>query len=163
MLYLLTMSPLLEKRIIVLADDDNDDADIFQEILDELTFSTRLAIAQNGEQLMQLLYGKMDQLPHVLFLDLNMPKKNGFECLVEIKKDKNLKIIPVVIITTSNEPSLISLLYNTGADYYIRKPNNIEQLKYLVELALTLTSQTPHSPTPREKFVLLPQPVRDGN
>lgn len=155
------MSFLAPTRYIVLADDDKDDGTIFQEILEELPISTHLTIVHNGEQLMQLLYEKIDQLPNILFLDVNMPRKNGFECLGEIKKDEKLKNLPVIIFTTSNEPSIINLLYKTGAQYYIRKPNTVDQLKKLVHLALTLTGETGISQPTREKFVLSSQPVKN--
>jgi CheY-like chemotaxis protein len=156
------MMPFLEHtRHILLADDDDDDTRLFQGILEELPFPTQLTVVHNGEQLMQLLYKKADQLPDVLFLDLNMPRKNGFQCLDELKKDKKLRKLPVIIFTTSNEPSIISLLYKTGAQYYIRKPNNVKQLKNLIQYAITLTAQTGISQPPKEKFVLSSQSVKD--
>ena len=66
---------------LLLGDVDKDDCLFFEEALEELTLSTRLTTVHNGEQLMQLLAKKTEQLPHVLFLDLNIPRKNGLECL----------------------------------------------------------------------------------
>lgn len=68
---------------ILLADDDLDDCRFFREALEELPFSTSEKIVTNGEDLMQLLTDKDEKLPDVLFLDLNMPRKNGFQCLGE--------------------------------------------------------------------------------
>src|SRR5665647_2218424 len=85
---------------ILLADDDTDDCIFFKEALRELLLYTNLTTVQDGEQLMQLLTNETNELPHILFLDLNMPRKNGFECLSEIKQNKNLKDLPVVIFTT---------------------------------------------------------------
>lgn len=76
---------------ILLADDDSDDCLFFKEALRELLLSTNLTTVHDGEQLMQLLTNETNVLPHVLFLDLNMPRKNGFECLTEIKLSKKLK------------------------------------------------------------------------
>lgn len=148
------MSIPLTTRNILLADDDKDDNILFHDVLDELPIPTHLTIVFNGEQLMQLLNETKEQLPDVLFLDLNMPRKNGFDCLSEIKQSEKLKPLPVVIFSTSYEPEIVSLLYKNGARYYIRKPNSFKQLKTLIHRALILTEKTnTESPHP-EKFVL---------
>ena len=66
---------------LLLADDDIDDCSFFKEVLENLPISTHLTTVHDGEQLIQLLAKETIELPHVLFLDLNMPRKNGFECL----------------------------------------------------------------------------------
>jgi CheY-like chemotaxis protein len=148
------MSIALRTRYILLADDDKDDSFLFQEILDELPLSTHLTTVFNGEQLMQLLHETKEQLPDVLFLDLNMPRKNGFDCLLEIKGSEKLKFLSVIIFSTSYEPEVVSLLYENGAHYYIRKPNSYRQLKKLIHQALILTETTYIKNPPHEKFVL---------
>jgi CheY-like chemotaxis protein len=75
---------------ILLADDDIDDCIFFKEAVEELLIPTVFTIVHEGEQLMQLLTKEATDLPDVLFLDLNMPRKNGFECLSEIKDNKKL-------------------------------------------------------------------------
>ena len=75
----------LKQMFILLADDDTDDCIFFKEALDELLLPTKLMTVHDGEQLMHLLANESTELPDVLFLDLNMPRKNGFECLEEIK------------------------------------------------------------------------------
>jgi CheY-like chemotaxis protein len=135
------MSIPLTTRRILLADDDKDDGILFRDILDELPLSTHLTIVFNGEQLMQFLYTTKDKLPDVLFLDLNMPRKNGFDCLTEIKSAEKLKSLSVVIFSTSCEPEIVSLLFKTGAQHYIRKPNTYKQLKILIHRALILTEK----------------------
>ena len=74
-----------EQLNILLADDDTDDCIFFKKALDELTLPTNLVAVHDGEQLMHLLTNDTNPLPHILYLDLNMPRKNGFECLSEIK------------------------------------------------------------------------------
>jgi CheY-like chemotaxis protein len=148
------MSIPLSTRHILLADDDKDDSILFQDILDELPLSTRLTTVFNGEQLMQFLNETKEQLPDVLFLDLNMPRKNGFDCLSEIKRSEKLKSLSVVIFSTSYEPEIVSLLYKNGAQYYIRKPNSYTQLKKLIQEALILTDKTNIEHPLHEKFVL---------
>jgi len=149
------MPSLVKSTInILLADDDKDDRELFKEVLDELPFSFRLETVYDGEQLMQLLNHANKQLPDVLFLDLNMPRKNGFECFSELRRNENLKKLPVIIFTTSFEPEVINLLYDKGAQYYIRKPNDYAQLKKVIHLAITLISQTNLIKPPKEKFVI---------
>ena len=145
----------------MLADDDKDDTGLFHEILEELHIATELTIVHNGEHLMRFLKEEKRKIPDVIFLDLNMPRKNGFQCLAELKKDEKLKQIPVIIFTTSNELQVINLLYKTGAHYYIRKPNNIEQLKKLIQLALDLTAQKSISQPPKDEFILSVQTLKN--
>ena len=141
-------------RHILLADDDSDDSILFQDILDELPLSTHLTTVINGEQLMQFLNESKEPLPDVLFLDLNMPRKNGFDCLSEIKSSEKLKLLTVVIFSTSYEPEVVNLLYKHGARYYIRKPNSYKQLKKLIHYALILTEKAQIENPLREKFIL---------
>jgi CheY-like chemotaxis protein len=121
---------------ILLADDDSDDCFLFGEALGELPLATRLSVVNDGEQLMQFLTNKTADLPLVIFLDLNMPRKNGMECLLEIKKNKTIKHIPVIMYSTSAQPDLINMFYKNGAHYYIRKPAEFPQLKKVIHLAL---------------------------
>jgi len=151
------MSISINTRHILLADDDKDDSILFQEILEELPLSTHLTMVSNGEQLMQFLNETKDQLPDVLFLDLNMPRKNGYDCLLEIKGSEKLKSLSVIIISTAFEPQVISLLYKKGAQYYIRKPNSYRQMKNLIHQALILTGTTKIEYPLQEKFVLSSQ------
>ncbi len=85
---------------ILLADDDLDDCLFFKEALEELPLSTNLTTVHNGDQLMERLALKKTRLPHVLFLDLNMPGKNGFACLKEIRLDDKLQKLPVFIFSS---------------------------------------------------------------
>jgi CheY-like chemotaxis protein len=82
-----------------------------------------------------------NKLPDVLFLDLNMPRKNGFECLTEIKQNATLKNLPVVIFSTSSAHDEMTTLFKTGADVYIRKPRDLEQLVRIIRHALPMASE----------------------
>ena len=123
---------------LFLADDDDDDCLLFGQALNEIPLSTRLMVAYDGEQLLHLLEHNLEELPDVLFLDLNMPRKNGWQCLEEIKQDNRLKMIPVVIFSTSFQQDLADQLYNKGTNYYIRKPSDFNQLKSVIHQVLTL-------------------------
>ena len=139
---------------ILLADDDTDDCIFFKEALEEFILSTRLTAVHNGEQLMQLLLNETTELPDVLFLDLNMPRKNGFECLSEIKFNKKLAQLPVVIFSTSFEQEVVNLLYKNGAQYFIRKPAEFSQFKKIIQHTIGLIAQKNISQPGRENFVL---------
>ena len=142
---------------LLLADDDTDDCNFFKEALNELPVSTQLTTVHDGEQLMQLLTKETYEFPHVLFLDLNMPRKNGFECLSEIKLSNKLKQLPVIIFSTSLEQEVVNLLYKNGAQYCIGKPTEILQLKTVIEQALALITQKNISQPTIENFVLTGQ------
>src|ERR1700685_2111548 len=86
---------------LLLADDDMDDCFFFKEALEGLALSTNMTAVHDGEQLMQLLTEEAYELPHVLFIDLNMPRKNGFECLAEIRLNQKLRQVPVIVYSTS--------------------------------------------------------------
>ena len=125
---------------ILLADDDHDDCLLFNEALEELHLNASLSFAHDGEQLMKLLTKKSEDQFDVLFLDLNMPRKNGFACLEEIKKNDKLKSIPVVIFSTSYDPRAADLLYKNGAQYYICKPHDFSDLRKVIQTTLLLVS-----------------------
>ena len=129
---------------ILLADDDMDDCSFFERALKEIDIKSRLTIVHDGEELMEYLSKNSDHLPDILFLDLSMPRKTGFECLSEIKEDEKLNDLPVIVFTTSFargidfEQSLINTLSRIGAQEYIRKPNDFEELKQIIRKALSL-------------------------
>ena len=140
---------------ILLADDDIDDCIFFKDILAVLPTPTKLTVVHDGNQLMQLLTRPQYILPHVLFLDLNMPRKNGFECLLAIKANKSLEVLPVIMYSTSSEQEVVNQLYRTGAQYFIRKPANISLFKEIIQQTLNLIGQRKISQTTREDFVIM--------
>ncbi len=138
---------------LLLADDDLDDRIFFEEALEEIPVVTQLTTAHDGVHLMQLLAAK-ETLPHVLYLDLNMPRKNGFECLAEIKQDAKLKQIPVIVFSTSLDKEALDFLYEHGAHYYIRKPPEFDKLKNIILKSLELISQSKNERPDRDGFLL---------
>lgn len=129
---------------ILLADDDKYDRFLFQKALKSLPVTTHLTTVHDGEQLMKYLFANSEHLPDVLFLDINMPRKNGFECLLEIKENETLKDLPVIMFSTSYprdmnyERDLINSLLDMGAFDYIRKPDDFSQLKQTISNALAI-------------------------
>ncbi|HWZ23298.1 MAG TPA: response regulator [Cytophagaceae bacterium] len=144
----------LKKLNVLLADDDIDDCLFFQAALKEFPLLKTLTAVHDGEQLMQLLMNQTNELPNVLFLDLNMPRKNGFECLSEIKDNKYLKKLPVIVFSTSFEQEVVNLLHINGAHYFIRKPSEFSQFKKIIQHTLTLMAQGNVSRPDKENFVL---------
>jgi CheY-like chemotaxis protein len=140
----------------LLADDDIDDCVFFKDALEDLPISATLITVHDGVQLMNFLSAKSDNLPSALFLDLNMPRKSGFDCLSEIKQIDKLKNLPVIIFSTSLNVEVVDLLYQKGAHYYIRKPGEYNELKKIILEAITLTSGSDLPQPTRDKFILHP-------
>lgn len=138
---------------ILLADDDEDDLFMFQEALKEIGAATSLVTASDGEQLMDALNELNGNLPDVLFLDLNMPRKNGFQCLLEIRQNEKFRALRTIIFSTSYEVDVIESLYRNGADHYIRKPTEFNELKMIIERVLRIVESPLHKPS-IERFVL---------
>ena len=139
---------------VVLADDDVDDCMFFQDALEELPVSVAVTIVNDGVELMRYLSKNSDNLPDLLFLDLNMPRKTGFECLSEIKRDEKLKHLPVIIYSTSLDVEVLNVVYDKGAFGYIRKPGDYTKLKKVIHEAILVSTQRAAMQPTREAFVL---------
>src|SRR6187401_1514393 len=109
---------------IILADDDEDDCRFFKEAIEEVKIKTSISILNDGVELMDYLNNPDVVLPHVVFLDLNMPRKGGLECLKEIRSNKRLKDLSIAIYSTSASEHDIEETFIQGANIYIRKPND---------------------------------------
>ncbi len=144
----------IKQLSILLADDDTDDCYFVKEALNEFSLPTHLTAVHNGEELMQWLTNEVNELPDVLFLDLNMPRKNGFECLAEIRNNERLKQLPVIIYSTSFHREIAIMLYNNGANYYISKPSEISHLKKTVQDIVIRIAEEDISQPAIENFVL---------
>ncbi|MEG3658826.1 response regulator [Arenibacter palladensis] len=141
---------------ILLADDDEDDCMFFREALDELSLCATLKTVNNGVELMNFLENNLLNLPQMLFLDLNMPRKSGAECLEEIKQSEKFKHLPVIIYSTSSNIDVMDQLYGKGAQYYIRKPADFSSLKSVISRTIDLILQKKVLPSSREEFVIQP-------
>jgi CheY-like chemotaxis protein len=135
---------------ILLVDDDCDDCMFFRKALYDLPMPTRLTTLNDGEKLMPYLE-HLDALPDLIFLDLNMPRKNGIECLLDIKQDALLKDIPVIICSTGLPESGADEIYSVGAHYYIRKAN-LPELKKILGQLLALILETKYTRPDRSGF-----------
>jgi CheY-like chemotaxis protein len=124
--------------LIFLADDDADDRAMFEEVITEIDPAIRLICAEDGGVLLKMLQSENVLLPHLIFLDLNMPNKNGKECLDEIRKSEQLKHIPVVIYSTSSSPKDIDDTFEKGANLYVRKPSSFNELRSITKDVLSM-------------------------
>ena len=115
---------------IMIADDDEDDCLFFMDALGELNVSASTACVSNGAELMDVLSRvSFESLPDILFLDLNMPLKNGLECLVEIRNNKTFDKLPIIIFSTSSQKEAVEAAYEHGATFYLKKPDSFHKLK----------------------------------
>jgi CheY-like chemotaxis protein len=124
-------------RRILLADDDADDRQYFRAAVAEIDESIEFLEARDGQETLEMLQN-MDaaSLPDYIFLDLRMPRYNGRQCLLQIKGDERLQAIPVIIYTTSREVEHSEQMQSMGAVHFISKPNNPEEIYYLLSLVL---------------------------
>jgi CheY-like chemotaxis protein len=120
---------------IILADDDSDDRDLFTEAVNFFDPTITVVTKRDGEQLMEFLENDPTKFD-LIFLDLNMPRKNGKECLAEIKANGKLSNTPIIIYTTSLNPIDIEETFRMGANSFLRKPNSFEELKETLAIVL---------------------------
>ncbi|HWI93003.1 MAG TPA: response regulator [Flavisolibacter sp.] len=118
---MITSKPLDTKVItnIILAEDDIDDQNIFQIALQEIDSRIQTQFVSNGKELLNLLQFNK---PDILFLDLDMPYKNGLQCLIEMQTDPELEKVPVIVFSSTTKPSNIQTAYEMGAHLFFIKP-----------------------------------------
>ncbi len=133
------MSSITQPIVLLFADDDLDDQLLVKEAFDENRLSNKIFFVNNGEELLDYLKqrGKfsdpgLSPRPDLILLDLNMPKVDGREALKEIKQDKKLRQIPVVVLTTSKAEEDIIRTYDLGVNSYISKPVTFDAMVRIV-------------------------------
>ena len=139
---------------VMLADDDQDDREFFSEAFEDLKIKTRLNLFNDGQQLMNYLLNTDCDLPHILFLDLNMPVKSGKECLLEIKQEAHLKDIAIAIYSTSASDEDIEETFINGANIYIKKPSDFNMLKKILSEIVTINWHYQTSGLNKDNFLL---------
>lgn len=139
---------------ILLADDDEDDCEFFKEALAATPINTQLTIINNGERLMEWLKEHSSDLPDLLFLDLNMPCKNGPECLKEIRQVRFLDSLPIIILSLTINPTLVDELYTNEALNYVQKPGSFDALTQIIKQALTMLNEKKWVQRSRQDFVV---------
>ena len=126
--FLFILHMMKPKRTFFIVDDDIDDQDLFIEAVNEVDDSIECMSASNCEEALDLLKNKKIGMPDMIFLDLNMPRLNGKQCLAELKKEAHLADIPVIIYSTSSERRDIEETSRLGAAHFLTMPNKFEEL-----------------------------------
>lgn len=139
---------------LLLAEDDEDDRDFFNEALQETGSPARLHMVEDGKEVLSFLSRSESPLPHLIFLDLNMPAKSGKECLLEIRTIEELSMIPVVILSTSSDSTDINDTYRLGANLYIPKPSTLKRMVFLLKSVLDEYQMTGLGKRERSRFVV---------
>ena len=118
-----------KSRVIMIVDDDEDDVELFSDALKEVDREVQCTSASNGEDALIKLSKGDTPLPDYIFLDLNMPRLNGKQCLKRLKSDSKLRHIPVIIYTTSKLREDMEETKQLGAVHFLTKPNKLNDLR----------------------------------
>lgn len=140
--------------LITLADDDEDDRLFFIDAFEELKINTIVNTFNNGKELLNYLNHSDTILPNIIFLDLNMPILNGIECLKEIKLNDKFKDIVIAIYSTSASDQDVEDTFVLGANIYIKKPSNFDNLKKILANIVTINWQYHTSGLNKDTFLL---------
>lgn len=121
---------------ILLIDDDNDDCELFGEALQEVNADILLKCISDGCEAISYLEGSSTELPKLIFLDINMPRMDGWECLAALKAREEFKEIPIYMYSTSTLPEDRQKAMARGALDLINKPNDYSVLKQVIRQAI---------------------------
>lgn len=139
---------------ILLADDDADDRFLFKTAVEETKVKVVFNSVNDGVELMDYLNNSPATLPHVIFLDLNMPRKGGIQCLQEIRNSPKLRDISVAIYSTSTSEHDIEETFVKGANIYIRKPSSFGKMKEIITEVIAINWQYHTSGLNKDNFLL---------
>jgi len=139
---------------ILLVDDDKDDCNFFQEALKETGLNATVRVINESTSILDKLSDGSGSLPNLIFLDLNMPKKAGLECLIEIRRIPLLKDIAIVIYSTTSSDRHIEDSFINGANVYLQKPGDFTSLKKVLAEVITINWQYQTSGLNRDNFLL---------
>lgn len=137
---------------ILFVDDDTDESYLFNEALEHAGLNIQLSKAKNGDDLLAFLSNK--PLPDLVFIDLNMPYKDGLEALTEIRKNDKFERLPLVIYSTTKNDFHIDSSYKHGANLFVVKPDNFDRMVHIVKKVCTMDWKNFRSPK-RDEFLIL--------
>ena len=143
-----------DHMLITLADDDEDDRLFFTDAFEELKINTVVNTVNNGKELLDFLNHPETILPNIIFLDLNMPILNGIDCLKEIKQNDKFRDIAIAIYSTSSSDQDIENTFVLGANIYIKKPSNFNDLKKILSDVVTINWQYHTNGLNKDNFLL---------
>lgn len=137
--------------VVLIADDDAGDVLLLEDALESSGHAQHIHVTRDGQEAVEFLrrIGKYAGAPRpdVVFLDLNMPRKNGQQVLAEIKSDPLLASIPILVFTTSQDPEDIRLAYYQHANVYVTKPINLDDFSTIVSRIEEFFTQIADLPT----------------
>lgn len=145
-----------KNNLVLLVDDDADDRELFADAIAEIDAKVKVLILESGKRLMDYLFAPDQNLPDILFLDINMPVKNGFECLEEIRAHETTKNLCVIMFSTSNGQYDVDKSYSLGADGYIQKPFSLAEMRNILKKTLDTDWKDPCAALERHNFILQP-------
>ncbi|MDB5200622.1 MAG: response regulator receiver protein [Ferruginibacter sp.] len=138
---------------IMLVDDDAEDREIFEEAIREVNPEIRLSTISSCEDVIDELM-KPAKKPDLVILDLNMPKKNGFECLEELREIDELAAVPVMVYSTTANAEQVTRAYEKKANMYLQKPSSFEGIKALITMILALDPEHYIPQAPQNNFLV---------
>ena len=139
---------------IVLVDDDEDDRQFFSDALSQLNMDVELLHFENGSACLDYLENNPENTPNLVFLDLNMPIMNGFECLEHIRRKEQLRDLIVAIYSTSSAEQDIETTFSKGANIYITKPSSFKSLKDSLKKVIRMNWAIHMNDFKKESFLL---------
>jgi CheY-like chemotaxis protein len=122
------------KKTILLVDDDRSERNLFNEAVVEVNPDIIFKSAEDGKDALALLADNLDNLPDVIFMDINMPGMNGWTCLIKIKDDERFQGIPVIMYSTSSHQRDVDIAMEYGALCFCVKPENYKTLTYIIKV-----------------------------
>lgn len=131
---------MVQKNILLLVEDNPDDEELTLLAFEQSQIAHEVVVARDGVEALDYLFGTgiyadrdMNTMPALILLDLQLPRINGLEVLQRLRSDKRTKLLPVVILTTSNEQQDLINSYNFGCNSYLRKPVDYNQFVTAVQ------------------------------
>ena len=140
--------------LVLLADDDVNDRLLFKDAIQHIDLNISLKMFDDGSGLMNYLLNEYNVLPDLIFLNLCMPQKNGFQCLEEIRNHERLKHLSIIIYSTSSKLENIEAALNKGANLYFSKSSTFQELINRLKRILAMNWEKFNPETSMEKFVL---------
>lgn len=138
----------------LLANNDENDYAFFKDVHEDLSFSAALKTVNDGIELIKLLGISFLNLSHIFPLDLNIPHKNGCECLLEMKLVNELKNLPIIIFSISLDNNVVDSLYKKRTKHCIQKLSDFSKFRKVILKALTVTSQNNFKQPAWANFIL---------
>ncbi|MDV6167201.1 response regulator [Flavobacterium sp. DG1-102-2] len=142
-----------EKLYILLAEDDQDDRLFFKKVFDSLKIKHTLDMCEDGDELMAYL-DDSNILPHIIFLDVNMPGRSGMECLKAIRSSTKLRETTVAMYSSLSSRETIEDAFISGANVFIKKPNEFDELRKILKEVMYINWQYVTDGMNRENYMI---------